>query len=170
MIKLRQLLESLDTPYKHSHGFETEQIDFEDEETGQIYKKDVLKPVQIIKFKTDEGIPYIWYARQNRYDDTTWEIAFGVETGKDEMGYKLDIELTGTGNAARIFATVINIINSFVEFDEDNFEIQRLTFSSKGEKRTKFYLNRLVPRIENFKLLDVQTNGDETEVVLTRTN
>jgi len=171
MIKLKTLLtEALDYPYKYSRSFRTEQIDYEDPETGETYKKDVLSPVQIVKFKTDEGIPYLWYAKQNRYDDTIWEIAFGVNKGMDDREhYQLDIGVTGTGNALRIFATVIDIINSFVEFNEDNYEIQRLMFTAKGNNRSALYVKRIVPRIEKFKVESVRDNGGgETEIMLTR--
>jgi hypothetical protein len=172
MIKLKELLtEALDYPYKYSRSFKTELIDYEDPETGETYKKDVLKPVQLVKFKTDEGVPYLWYARQNRYDGTIWEIAFGIEKviNYDDDHYQIDIGVTGTGNALRIFATVVDIINSFVEFDEDNYEIQRLLFTAKGDKRSDLYINRLVPRIEKFKVESIRDNGGgEKEVMLIR--
>ncbi len=174
MIKLKSLLtEGLDDPYRFSHSFETELVDTEDEESGETYKKDVMQPVQIVKFSTDNGVSYIWYARQNRYDPTLWEIAFGVEQVQDysDTGHKLNIGITGTGNASRVFATVIAIINSFVEFDEDNYEVIRMLFTSKGDKRTRLYLNHIVPRIENFKVENSRNVGaDETEIILIRTN
>jgi hypothetical protein len=168
MIKLKSLLESLDSPYKYKHRFSTELVDHEDEETGETYKKTVLYPVQMIHFSTERGVPYLWYARQNRYDPETWEVAFGVDKGKDERGtHSLDIGVTGTGDAARIFATVIDITNSFIEFDEDGYEVQRLMFSSKGSNRTKLYL-RLLTKIDKFKLDSVHTSGDETIITLNR--
>jgi hypothetical protein len=170
MILLKELVtESLDTPYKYRNSFRQETIDYEDEETGEKYPKEVLSPVQIVKFKTDEGIPYLWYAKQSRYDSTYWTIAFGVETGVDDTErYQLDIGTTKTGNAFRVFATVISIINSFIEFDDDNYEVQHLMFSSKGENRTRLYIKYLVPRIENFEIRDVRNSSDETEVILDR--
>ena len=172
MILLKKLLsESLDTPYKYSHSFKTELIDEEDEETGEIYKKEVLSPVQIVKFKTEDGIPYLWYARQARYNDTAWNMAFGVETG---IGYKgehqLDIGITKTGHAARVFSTVIDIINSFINFDDAGHEIRFLIFTAKEKNRSKFYINRVVPRIENFKIDYIKNDPDETEITLVRTN
>jgi hypothetical protein len=164
-----KLMESLDSPYKYSCRFQTELIDYDDEETGETYKKDILQPVQIISFKTDADIPYIWYARQNRYDDTMWEIAFGVSQGQDERGtHKLDIGLTGTGGASRIFATVIDITNSFIEYDNDNYEIQSLEIKSVGDKRTNVYLKLLLPRIEKFKVDYTNKSGDETTIILKR--
>ena len=172
MINLKNiLLEVLDDPYKHSHSFTTELMNVEDEETGETYKKDILSPVQIIKFKTDEGIPYIWYAKQSRYDNSIWEIAFGIETGVDYKGtYQLNIGLSKTGNASRVFATVIDITNSFIEFDGDNYEIRIIVFTAKENKRAEFYIKRLVPLIDNFKVKFIDRKSDETEIVLIRTD
>lgn len=181
MIKLSNLLnESLDDPYRYSNSFKTETVnvdadssetvDVDDDSSGETYAKEVLSPVQIIKFKTTNGISYIWYAKQSRYDDTVWEIAFGVEKGIDYRGaIQLDIGVTGTGNASRIFATVLAITNSFIEMDE-NYEIRRILFTSKGDNRTRLYVKYLVPRIENFKIENVRDNLGETEVMLIRTH
>jgi len=169
MIKLKTLLESLDYPYKYSHKFKTELIDYEDEENGETYKKDILQPVQIISFKTDDGTPYIWYARQNRYDDTMWEIAFGIDQGQDTKGsHKLNIDLTGASqNVMRIFSTIIDITNSFIEYDE-NYEIRRLIINSKGDKRTKVYITKLLPKIQKFRVESVSKSGEDTEIIMQR--
>ena len=176
-LELKQLIhevlnEVLDSPYKYKHTFTTEEIDYEDEETGETYKKDVLSPVQIIRFKTDSGLEYMWYAKQNRYDDTMWEIAFGIHNETDSRGsHQLNIGVTGSGNAFRVLATVIDITNSFIEFDEDNFEIRHIMFTAKGNNRAKLYIKRLEPLIEKFKVDNVRDNGyGETEVIMTRTN
>ena len=172
MIKLKSLIirESLDNPYKFKCTFETELIDYEDSETGETYKKDVLKPVQIIEFKTDNNIPYVWYARQSRYDGRWWEITFGIKKGTNiRGGIDLDIGISKTGDAFRIFATVIDIINSFIEFDNENFEVQHLILTSKGNNRTNLYVNRLIPKIENVKVKDIRIIDDnETEIILDR--
>jgi hypothetical protein len=162
--------ESLDNPYNWKNTFKTSEVIDDWDDSGEEYPKDVLDPVQIIHFKTDDGIPYIWYAKQNRYNDKYWEISFGVvKNQKDDGGYETDIGVTGTGNAFRIFATVIEITNYFVEYDGDNYEVQNLTFSSKGQNRTSLYKKYLVPRIENFEISHEQQNGDETEIQLQRT-
>jgi hypothetical protein len=164
-----QIHESLDNPYPWKNTFKTEEVVDDWDDSGDEYPKDVLTPTQIIHFKTDEGVPYIWYAKQNRYNDKYWEIAFGVvEKDKGDGGYETNIEKTGTGNAFRVFATVIEITNYFVEYDGDNYEVQNLTFSSKGNNRTSLYKKYLVPRIENFEISDEQKNGDETEIHLQR--
>jgi hypothetical protein len=86
----------------------------------------------------------------------------------DKEKYSLDSGVTGTGNAFRIFATVIDIINSFIEFDDDFGEIQRILFTAKGDNRTKLYINRIVPRIEKFEVEDIRNNLGETEILLIR--
>jgi hypothetical protein len=164
-------VESLTDSYRYSAHFETGTIDHEDEDTGEVYKKDVLQPVQIVRFTGGDGTPYLWYARQDYHDNTLWTIAFGVVTGIDARGTnKLDIELTNKGDAFKILSTVIDITNDFVRFDGDNYEVQRLMFASEGNKRTALYLKRVVPRIEDFKVNDVNTMGTETTVFLSRTN
>jgi len=99
-----------------------------------------------------------------------WTIAFGVSTGINARGANnLDIELTNMGDAFKILSTVIDITNDFIRFDDDNYEVQSLMFTSEGEKRTALYLKRVVPRIENFKVSDVSTSGSESRVILSRT-
>jgi hypothetical protein len=162
------LKESLDNPYKFKNTFETERITKEDEDGGQEYTEEVFKPVQIINFQTDEGIPYVWYARQSRYDDTTWEIAFGINKGQNiRGGTTLDIKLTSMGNAFRVFSTIIEIINRFIELDE-NYEIHRLILTSDQPNRTDLYVKRLLPRIDNFEVTDVRKLNGEDEITLER--
>ena len=170
MIKLKNIIfEILDNPYKYKHQFSTEIVDDEDEETGKTYKKEILCPVQIIHFLTEKGIPYLWYAKQSRYDNTTWEIAFGIEKSKDSRGtHHLDIGITKTGDVFRIFSTIIDITNSFIECDDNYNEILRLILTSEGDKRTQLYINKIIPRIEKFKLESKHTIGNETTITLIR--
>lgn len=149
--------ESLDHPYKWKWSFKTETVTADEEDddgqgphTPREYE--VLSPVQIVHFKTDAGVPYVWYARQNYYDNTRWEIAFGEfkETGHGGA-LILNTDKTGKGDAFRVFATVIDITNAFIEYDQEA-EVRTLVFTSKGDNRTRLYVNRMVPRIDNFKL------------------
>jgi hypothetical protein len=159
----------VDNPYNWKNTFKTEEVTNDWDDTGEEYSKDVLEPNQVVHFKTEDGTPYIWYAKQNRYNDKYWEIAFGVvEKDKGDGSFETNIEKTGKGNAFRIFATVIDITNYFVEYDGDNYEVQNLTFSSKGQNRTSLYKKYLVPRIENFEISHEQQNGEETEIHLQR--
>jgi hypothetical protein len=164
--------ESFDNSYPYRFNLREEEIEAEDDETGEVYNKTVMQPVQIVQFKTEDGTPFVWYAKQDRFSDTTWEIAFGVDkqTGKSEDSFKLDIQLTNKGNAFRIFSTIIDITNTFIEYDSNDYQVQTLKFSSEGDKRTEFYLKHLVPRIDNFKINHEYTwkSGDETIVYLDR--
>jgi hypothetical protein len=64
---------------------------------------------------------------------------------------------------------VIEIINQFIEFDDNN-EIRLLTFTSKGANRTKLYKKRLVPMIQNFELDDLfkDMGEGESQFILSR--
>lgn len=164
-------VESMSDSYRYSGTFETEVIDHDDEDTGETYKKDVLKPVQIIRFTGGDGTPYIWYARQDYHDNTLWTIAFGIFTGINARGGNdLDIQLSNKNDSLRVLSTVIDITNDFIDFDDDHYEVQRIMFESKGNKRTELYLKRVLPRIRNFKVDSVNTIGDESTVILVRTH
>lgn len=164
---LKLVKEALEDSYRWKGNFESSNEPQTDDETGEVYMKDVLDPVQIIKFSTQDGREYIWYAKQSRYDETHWEIAFGEVKMHSGKNFILDITKSGKGDAFKILATVINITNAFIEFDE-NIEVRTMHFSSKESNRTKLYLNRLVPRIENFKLESVEEMHGETIVTLAR--
>jgi hypothetical protein len=156
--------ESLDDPYRYKNTFSYESVEKEDDD-GNVYMEEVFEPVQIIRFNTENGTPYLWYARQSRYDDSVWDIAFGVETGKDIRGNsELDITVTKTGDAFRVFATAIEILNDFIELDE-NYEIRLITFTSKGDNRTRLYAKRFIPMINNFELDLMSAEGDETKFI-----
>ena len=60
------------------------------------------------------------------------------------------------------------ITNSFIEYDEDNYEVRNLKIKSKGNNRTSLYKKYLIPRIENFEISDEKKEGDETEIHLQR--
>lgn len=168
------LSESLDDRYKVKWNFTYETIDVEDDDTGETYKKEVFTPTQIMKFTTDEGIEYLWYARRSYHNDSFWTIAFGTYQGQGHRGaHNIDINLTkNTKNPLRVFATVVDIINRFIELDEEQ-SIQYLQFESEGDKRTKLYLKRLLPRIEHFAVDHIEThktmnNVDKSTVTLKR--
>lgn len=85
------------------------------------------KDTFLAKFETDEGDEVQFAA--DRYDDPedneVWEIYF-------ERNYAVD--KTGGGDAMRIFATVIQIIQDFIK----QMDPEQMTFSAlKGEQRTK---------------------------------
>lgn len=155
-------VERFDNPYKFHHRFSEEEIEVEDEETGETYTKSVLSPVQIIEFEGEKGMKYVWYARQSRYDETNWEITFGVEKSRGLNGsYQLDIGLTNGGEVYRVFATVLEILHAFLEWGEEDGAIQSLWMSVEGEKRKRVYMNQLLPRIDGFDVSGVYPDGDD---------
>ena len=163
------LNETMDNPYPWKQTFKTEEYTDDFDDTGEEYTKDILSSPQIIHFQTENGMKYIWYAKQNKYNDTFWEIAFGAVESESNGHYQTDIGITSTGNAFRIFATVIDITNAFIEYDQ-NYEIQTITISSKGNNRTNLYKKYIIPKIENFKIKEeFKTDDDETEIHLQRT-
>lgn len=172
MIKLNQLLrEALDNPYKYSRNFTTHQEEVDDEDGENKYTRDVLDVTQIIKFKTDHGLPFIWYAKQSYYTPDAWNIAFGIDKGLNYKGaHELDINLTNKGDAFRILSTVIAITNSFIAFDVDYNEINMLIFTADSPKRLDLYLNRIVPKIEHFEIESVDRQADESTATLKRTS
>lgn len=161
--------ESLDHPYRFRCNFSTYEATEDDEQTEEPYPVTKLSPTQIVHFKTDAGVGYVWYARQSRYDDTSWEIAFGEHESTGARGeLLLNTKTTGRGDAFRVFATVLEIVNRFVEFDE-NYEVRRIIFTAKGDNRTNLYVKRLVPRIDKFKVDHVDTVDGEASITLVRT-
>lgn len=159
------LNESLDDSYRYKGDWTYQTIEVDDEDTGETYKKEVFTPTQIIKFSTDEGVEYLWYARQSHQNENFWTIAFGTYQGRGYRGsHKLDINLTkNTKNPFRVFSTVIDLINRFIELDEE-CTIQYLQFDSEGDKRTKLYLNRLLPRIEHFAVDHIETHTTKDNI------
>lgn len=71
------LLEIFDDPYKYKANFETEfDPDYYDINSDTTGPKDVLISPQTVEFKTEDNVEYMWYAKQNDFDDTVWYIAF----------------------------------------------------------------------------------------------
>jgi hypothetical protein len=162
--------EGLDTPYRWKNTFSTTTLTDDWDDIGEEYPMDRLDPVQIIHFQTQTGIPYIWYAKQSRYAPTSWEIAFGIVKKKDDDGrYATDIGITKTGNAFRVFATVIDITNAFIDFDDDYYQVRELIINSTGAGRTRLYKNYLADKISHFSLSSIRKIDDEeTQIVLAR--
>ena len=153
------------------YGAEQREVD---DDEGEKYFKTVFAPTQIIKFTTEDGVEYLWYARQSYHNNDFWTIAFGTYKGQDQRGsHILDIDLTkNTKNPHRVFATIIDIINRFIELDENN-EILYLLFESEGDKRTQLYLKRILPKIEHFVVDHIRTfkinaTTNKSEVTLKR--
>ena len=86
------------------------------------------------EFKVDNA-EYVWYATQTM-DPETWDIEFQ----DTESGYGI----TGKGNAAVVFSTVLDIMDFFIR----RVVATRLIFSAEEPSRKKLYaaiIKRLLP-------------------------
>jgi hypothetical protein len=90
------------------------------------------------------GVPYKFIAIQDSYEAPgDWEIEFTatVASSGDPTW-----AVTGTGNAAEVFGTVVDIMKSFIADKGD--KIRRLTFAAKEGSRQGLYakmVKRLLP-------------------------
>ena len=170
--KLKLQEESFNSSLKIEGKFQTETVEDTESNSNSIGEKTVLKSVQIIPFRDSKGDEYVWYARQSRYSDRHWEVAFGkVKSFSPLTGYQLDINPVKTNEYFKILSTVVEICNRFVQFDSDHTDnsVHTVYFTSKGDNRTNLYLKRLLPKIEDFQLSETSKEGDETTVILNRT-
>ncbi len=170
--KLKLQEESFDSSLKINGKFETATVQDSESYDNYIGEKTVLKSVQIIPFEDSKGNEFVWYARQSRYSDNHWEVAFGkVKSFSPLTGYQLDVNPVRTDEYFKILSTVVEICNRFVQFDSDYTDnsVHTVSFTSKGDNRTNLYLKRLLPKIEDFQLSETSKEGDETTVILNRT-
>ena len=87
-----------------------------------------------------EDLRYIWFAEQDPDNRGTWMIAFEEET----HGY----HISGRGNAAKVFSTVIDITDSFIRKSGAN----TIVFSAQEPSRKKLYLSLIRRLLPNWKL------------------
>lgn len=143
------LWESLDSPYNYNLSFNKVQ------ENG----KSMYVGIQKVSFITSLGKKYTWVADETVFRGS-WNIEFYDENER--------MDITGGGDAFKIFSTIVDITNKFIQND-DNGQIKMLIFSSKEPKRTKLYTNRL-KHIKGFELLyEPEDCGKYTQFVLKRT-
>jgi len=86
------------------------------------------------EFKVN-NVEYVWYATQS-IEPESWEIEFQ----DTERGYGI----TGKGNAAVVFSTVLDIMDFFIR----RAAVTRLVFSAEEPSRKKLYsaiIKRLLP-------------------------
>ena len=95
-MRLCQILETLNTAYPYRKTFRSFAVDW-------IPYREWF-PSQTIRFTVDSGIHYVWKAVQGKVDDAEWEIAFGIANGRGMATKK-----SGTGDAFKVFATILNI-------------------------------------------------------------
>lgn len=166
------LMEAFDDPYPFNADWKEEELDDEDDPR---HGQDVPEGLQTVRFTTGDGITYLWYAKENKYDSYTWEIVFGVDNGVEDYrgNTKIDIKRNDLGNQMRVFATVLDITHEFVEYFEDS--VHRLTFSaSKGDdgddapNRARLYKKIANNHVEGFHLTDMSDGGTEINFTMER--
>ena len=96
-----------------------------------------------------------------------WEIMFGTNkqlTNRDRIA-QLQYDATGTGNAARIFATVLVAIKKFTK-EHNDYRI--LNFSAKGASRVRLYsrLAAMGTKTLGLSLITTTNRYKNTEFIL----
>jgi hypothetical protein len=139
MIKLIDILEEIG---EKSYPFrEANQTYTEDDNTLLSVDYNFNTPKQQYKVS--------FYSGEYSPEDKTFDLSFGVDRG--DM-YKLDtFQMTGEGNALKIFSTVIEIIKDFLYQYEDE-GAEKIVISPTSEKRRKLYqmlLTRLPSNISS---------------------
>ena len=90
------------------------------------------------------GVPYKFFAAQDSDEAPgDWEIEF---TAKVESSGNATWGVTGTGNAAEVFGTVVDILKTFLA--DRKGAVRRLTFAAKEGSRQGLYakmVKRLLP-------------------------
>ena len=90
------------------------------------------------------GVPYKFFAAQDSDEAPgDWEIEF---TAKVASSGNATWGVTGTGNAAEVFGTVVDILKTFLANKKDS--VRRLTFAAKEGSRQGLYakmVKRLLP-------------------------
>jgi hypothetical protein len=87
------------------------------------------------------------------------EISFGIN-----KGYKIDMEISDTGNSIQVFSTVIDIIKTQVQ----NIKYPFITFSAKESSREKLY-NRIAQSLTSkipYKLVDTFNDSEGKNYIL----
>ena len=155
------LREALEDSYNYTFDISESEVEADDwgEES---YTEMQMDSTQKASFQTEEGQKFLWTATENIVQGSsgTWEIAFG--TVEDFGDDKIQIELTGQGNAFRILSTVVEITAEFLEYSkEEPMRVQYLKFRSKGSNRTKLYKNRLIPALEKISGVKLDLEREE---------
>lgn len=97
-----------------------------------------------------EKVPYwVSFIRHDMADTDAdlWDVEFGV----DGITYTKSLEVTGSGDASIVFATVIDIIQAFIRTHRAII----LMFSAQGASRNKLYARlskRLSPTVEVLRM------------------
>jgi hypothetical protein len=102
-------------------------------------------------FTTDAGIKYEVMFETSEYSDGAWDLAFEMVDAKKhsknptEGGWFTGLGITRTGDAFRVFATVIAIFKDFLE----KYEPNKVYFSATEKSRKDLYaaMIKRLPRI-----------------------
>lgn len=86
------------------------------------------------------NVVYRFYAYSNPEDPSTWEVEFSA-AGSGRRGSKFGI--TGSGNAAQVFGTVVSILKEFLFRRPD---ITTLRFTAEEPSRQALY-KRMIARL-----------------------
>ena len=161
------LTESFESPFPYRANWEEET---DDDEDSPYYQQEIPHGLQTVRFTTDDGITYLWYARSSNYDDHFWEIAFGVDSGRvshrgDTM---IDIKRTGTGNQMRVFATIMAITTDFVEYFDDYVHQIYFTADTEDGNRARLYKRMAEKYFDNFNITNIDKDGEVYRFTLTR--
>lgn len=151
------LRELLDNPYRYKV-------------TYQAYNEDNGSFIYHASFETDEGIPY-------RVEITDNEMLAGMSKQyamvlfmieDDSVPFSQRTGITDTGNAPRIFSTVIEIIKEFARDKMRDWDIDGFSFSAKEPSRRKLY-RRLANMLKGeigLSYVDELSLGDELQILV----
>ena len=103
------------------------------------------------------GVPYKFFAAQDSDEAPgDWEIEF---TAKVASSGNATWGVTGTGNAAEVFGTVVDILKTFLADKKDS--VRRLTFAAKEGSRQGLYAKMVKRLLPNW---DMSHNGESFTV------
>ena len=111
-------------------------------------------------------VPYKFYAFTTPDTPGVWEVEFSVNrSNRASRNHKTRYGLTGTGNAAEVMSTVVDIMREFLQRYQGN--ITTLVFTAEEASRKALYarmISRLLPT------WDISTSpmGNEKQFVVTK--
>ena len=103
------------------------------------------------------NIPYKFFAAQDQEEAPgDWEIEF---TARIENDKPPTWSVTGTGNSAEVFGTVVDIIRAFLKEKKGN--VRRITFAAKEGSRQGLYAKMVKRLLPNW---DISHHGESFTV------
>ena len=105
-------------------------------------------------------VEYIRHAHSKPRDPKSWIIEFKT---RDEVDQDKSFGLTGSGNAAEVMSTVVDITRAFLEQYKDN--VMELAFLAKEQSRASLYAKMIKRLLPDWNLY--QRNKGGTEFYLT---